>query len=119
QIGLTWLNYIVENRSILWWGGMGNSTEHTAFLRLKNGIPAPVSGAIQTNGSTVAEQIGAQIFVDGWALVSPGDPDLAAHLARQAGSVSHDGASVEAAVLLAAMQAQAFVEPNVQRLLES
>ena len=26
QIGKTWLNYIVENRSILWWGGMGNST---------------------------------------------------------------------------------------------
>ena len=30
QIGQTWLNYIIENRSILWWGGMGNSTEHTA-----------------------------------------------------------------------------------------
>src|ERR1700752_1319073 len=50
QIGLTWLNYIVENRTILWWGGMGNSSEHTAFLRLKNGVPAPLSGAIQTNG---------------------------------------------------------------------
>src|SRR5690242_21779093 len=57
QIGLTWLNYIVENRSILWWGGLGNSAEHTAFLRLKNGISAPLSGSIQTNGKTVAEQI--------------------------------------------------------------
>ncbi len=37
QIGKTWLNYIVEDRSILWWGGMGNSTEHTAYLRLKAG----------------------------------------------------------------------------------
>ncbi len=26
QIGNTWLNYIVEDRSILWWGGIGNST---------------------------------------------------------------------------------------------
>ncbi len=50
QIGLTWLNYIVENQSILCWGGLGNSTQHTAFLRLKDGIPAPASGAIQTNG---------------------------------------------------------------------
>jgi len=23
QIGQTWLNYIIENRVILWWGGMG------------------------------------------------------------------------------------------------
>src|SRR5215472_7515674 len=72
QIGETWLNYIVERRTILWWGGMGNSTEHTAFLRLKNGLPAPLSGAIVTNGKVVAEQIGAQIFIDGWAMVAPG-----------------------------------------------
>src|ERR1039458_7740941 len=32
QIGQTWLNYIIENKTILWWGGMGMSTEHTAFL---------------------------------------------------------------------------------------
>ena len=115
QIGLTWLNYIVENRSILWWGGMGNSTEHTAFLRLKNGIPAPMSGAIQTNGKTVAEQIGAQIFIDGWALVSPGNPGLAVELARKAASVSHDGEAIYAAQLVAAMEAQAFTEPRIDR----
>ena len=78
QIGQTWLNYIIEQQSILWWGGMGNSTEHTAFLRLKHGIPAPQSGSIAVNGKTVAEQIGAQIFIDGWAMVAPGGPELAA-----------------------------------------
>jgi ADP-ribosylglycohydrolase len=119
QIGKTWLNYIVENRSILWWGGIGNSTEHTAFLRLKNGIPAPVSGAIQTNGKTVAEQIGAQIFIDGWALVAPGNPALAVDLARKAGSVSHDGEAVYAAQLVAAMEAQAFVEQKLDQLIET
>ena len=41
QIGNTWLNYIIEEKTILWWGGMGNSTEHTAFLRLKSGVEAP------------------------------------------------------------------------------
>jgi ADP-ribosylglycohydrolase len=119
QIGLTWLNYIVENRSILWWGGLGNSTEHTAFLRLKDGIPAPASGAIQTNGKTVAEQIGAQIFIDGWALVSPGNPRLAVELAQKAASVSHDGEAIYAAQLLAAMEAQAFIEPRIDQLIET
>ena len=118
QIGNAWLNYIVEDRSILWWGGIGNSTEHTAYLRLKSGIPAPLSGSIELNGKTVAEQIGAQIFIDGWAMVSPGDPDQAAYLAEQAGRVSHDGEAVHAAKLLAAMEAQAFVEPDVQKLLD-
>ena len=110
-VGQAWLNYIVEERAILWWGGIGNSTEHTAYLRLKSGIPAPQSGSIELNGQTVAEQIGAQIFIDGWAMVSPGNPE-------QAGRVSHDGESVHAAKLLAAMEAQAFVERDVQKLID-
>ena len=76
QIGNTWLNYIIERRTILWWGGIGNSTEHTAYLRLKSGIPAPASGSIALNGKMVAEQIGAQIFIDGWGMIAPGDPEL-------------------------------------------
>jgi ADP-ribosylglycohydrolase len=118
QIGQAWLNYIVEDRSVLWWGGIGNSTEHTAYLRLKSGVPAPQSGSIELNGRTVAEQIGAQIFIDGWALVSPGNPEQAAYLAEQAGRVSHDGEAVHAAKLLAAMEAQAFIERDVQKLID-
>ena len=30
DIGNAWLNYIVENETILWWGGLCRSTEHTA-----------------------------------------------------------------------------------------
>src|SRR5664279_3143136 len=65
QIGQTWLNYLIERKTILWWGGLGNSTEHTAYLRLKQGIPAPQSGSAALNSKTVAEQIGSQIFIDG------------------------------------------------------
>jgi ADP-ribosylglycohydrolase len=118
QIGQAWLNYVVEEKSIFWWGGMGSSTEHTAFLRLKSGIPAPRSGSMALNGRTVAEQIGAQIFIDGWAMVSPGNPEQAVHLAEQAARVSHDGEAVHAARLLAAMEAQAFVESDVEALLQ-
>jgi ADP-ribosylglycohydrolase len=118
QIGQTWLNYIVERRAILWWGGMGNSTEHTAYMRLKKGIEAPRSGSIALNGQVVAEQIGAQIFVDGWAMIAPGDPQLAADLARRAGSVSHDGEAIYGAQALAAMEALAFVERDTNKLLD-
>jgi ADP-ribosylglycohydrolase len=119
QIGQTWLNYIIENRTILWWGGLGNSTEHTAFLRLKDGIHAPQSGSMALNGKVVAEQIGAQIFIDGWGLISPGDPALAADLARRAGSVSHDGEAIYGAQIIAALIAQAFVESDVHKLIAS
>ncbi|MYD42687.1 MAG: ADP-ribosylglycohydrolase family protein [Gammaproteobacteria bacterium] len=118
QIGQTWLNYLIEGRSVLWWGGLGNSTEHTAYLRLREGIDAPQSGSIETNGKVVAEQIGAQIFIDGWAMVCPGDPERAADFARRAGSVSHDGESVYGAQVLAAMEAQAFVEDDIDKLLD-
>jgi ADP-ribosylglycohydrolase len=94
QIGQSWLNYLIEERTVLWWGGLGNSTEHTAYLRLKNGVKAPQSGSMELNGKVVAEQIGAQIFIDGWAMVAPGDPELAAELARRAASVSHDGDTI-------------------------
>ncbi len=119
QIGQTWLNYIIEGRTILWWGGMGNSTEHTAYLRLKHGVAAPRSGSMALNGKVVAEQIGAQIFIDGWAMVAPGDPALAADLARRAASVSHDGEAVYGAQVLAAMEALAFVEPDLDVLLDA
>jgi ADP-ribosylglycohydrolase len=117
EIGETWLNYIVDRRSILWWGGNGVSTEHTAWLNLKSGVAAPKSGATATNGATIAEQIGAQIFIDGWAIVAPGNPKLAARLAEQAAKVSHDGAAVDAAKLWAAMEAEAFVSRDIERLL--
>ncbi|GHO87313.1 ADP-ribosylglycohydrolase family protein [Dictyobacter formicarum] len=119
QIGQSWLNYIIEGRTILWWGGMGNSTEHTAYLRLKQGIQAPRSGSIELNGQVVAEQIGAQIFIDGWAMVSPGNPAQAVRLAGEASRVSHDGEAVYAAQVIAAMEAQAFVESDIQKLLDT
>jgi ADP-ribosylglycohydrolase len=119
QIGQTWLNYLIERQTILWWGGMGNSTEHTAYVRLKHGVIAPRSGSIELNSKIVAEQIGAQIFIDGWAMVVPGNPGLAAELARKAAGVSHDGEAIYGAQVLAAMEAQAFVESDMNKLFDA
>jgi ADP-ribosylglycohydrolase len=119
QIGQTWLNYLIEGRTVLWWGGMGRSTEHTAYLRLKQGVAAPRSGSIELNSQVVAEQIGAQIFIDGWALVAPGDPALAADFARRAASVSHDGEAIYGAQVVAALEAGAFAESDILKLLDT
>ena len=118
EIGDSWLNYLIKNRSVLWWGGLGQSTEHTAYLRLANGIKAPMSGSMAMNGQVVAEQIGAQIFIDGWAMVAPGDPDQAVKFAEAAARVSHDGEAVYGAKVLAAMEAMAFVENDIQKLID-
>ena len=119
NIGKTWLNTIVDKKSILWFGGLGISTEQTAFHNLRNGIPAPRSGSMEVNGKTVAEQIGAQIFIDGWGLVSPGQPARAAKFAEAAGKVSHDGESVYAAMLWAAMEAEAFNSTDLNHLIDT
>ena len=118
DIGESWLNYLIKGRSVLWWGGLGQSTEHTAYLRLANGIDAPMSGSMEMNGQVVAEQIGAQIFIDGWAMVAPGDPDQAVKFAEAAARVSHDGEAVNGAKVLAAMEAMAFVENDIQKLID-
>jgi ADP-ribosylglycohydrolase len=118
-VGRTWLNYIIEEKTILWWGGLGRSTEHTAYLRLRDGIPAPQSGSHALNGPWMPEQIGAEIFMDAFAMASPNDPDRAAQMVRAAASVSHDGLALDAAVLLGTMEAMAFSERNVDKLLDA
>ena len=52
-------------------------------------------------------------------MVSPGDPEQAAQLARKAGSVSHDGEAIYGAQVLAAMEAQAFVESDINVLIDT
>ena len=118
EVGQSWLNYLIRERTVLWWGGLGNSTEHTAYLRLASGIEAPESGSMALNGKVVAEQIGAQIFIDGWAMVCPGDPEQAVKFADAAARVSHDGEAVYGARVLAAMEAMAFVESDTDRLID-
>jgi len=119
QIGLTWLNYAPDGHGFFWWGGYGKSTEHTAYLNLKNGIMAPRSGAVETNGKTVAEQIGGQIFIDVWGLIAPGQPRLAAEYAEKSASVSHDGNGKYGGMFIAACIAAAFVEKDMERILEA
>lgn len=108
HVGKAWLNYSREGVGMFWWGGYGTSTEHTAFLNLKNGIDAPMSGSIEVNGSSIAEQIGGQIFIDTWGLIFPGNMEKAADYAERAASVSHDKNGLYGARYIAACIAKAF-----------
>jgi ADP-ribosylglycohydrolase len=118
QIGETLLNAIGDQHGCFWWGGYGISTEHTAYLNLANGIPAPRSGSIAQNGAAIAEQIGGQIFSDIWGLVCPNDPARAAELAGRASSVTHDGSGIYGGRFIAAMVSAAFSERDPARLIE-
>lgn len=118
DVAWIWLNYIIENRTILWWGGKGISTEHTVYLSLKEGIFPPESGSIGRNGKTIAEQIGAQIFIDALSMVTPGDPEKTAQLTTAAAQVSHDGEAVYGAVIIAVMESLAFSMKDTMAILK-
>lgn len=117
DFGEAWLDYVIEDKTIFWWGGLGRSTEHTAYLRLKQGVKAPESGSAALNGEAVAEQIGAQIFMDALAMMCPGDPQMARKLVRESARVSHDGIAVEAACFLASLEALAYEIRDIEELL--
>ena len=118
SVAEAYLNYTREGSGMFWWGGLGMSTEHTAYLNLINGIKAPDSGSIRQNGKTMAEQIGGQIFIDTWGLVAPGDPGRAAGYARAAASVSHDGEGLNGASFIAACISAAFDLDDIEAVLD-
>lgn len=119
QMGLTWLNYAPDGHGFYWWGGYGNSSEHTAYLNMKNGIMPPRSGSAEQNGIAMAEQIGGQIFIDVWGLIAPGNPELAADYAKKIASVSHDKNGIYGGMFVAACIAESFVEKDMEKIIEA
>lgn len=114
----TWLNYVIENKTVFWWGGYGRSTEHTALINLKNGVLPPASGSASVVGDVVASQVGAQIFNDALTLYYPFQPQTAASAAVVAGSVSHDGIALDITRFLSALRAEAFTGCSITELVE-
>ncbi|MNW37754.1 ADP-ribosylglycohydrolase [compost metagenome] len=118
EMAHTLRNYTGEGHGFFWWGGYGVSTEHTAYLNLKNGVPAPLSGSIEQNGKTTAEQIGGQIFSDCWGLVCPRNPGRAAELAGLMSSVTHGGDGIRGGRFIAACIASAFEREHVEDVIQ-
>ena len=113
DIANTMLNVIADEHGFFWWGGVGVSTEHTMYNNLKNGMSALDSGSRRINGRELSEQIGGQIFSDGWAYVAYDNVALAVDLAGKAASVSHDGEAVEGAKFVSAAISLAFKHKDI------
>lgn len=119
DVAEAWLNYSREEIGMFWWGGYGVSTEHTAYLNLRNGINPPQSGSIETNGQARAEQIGGQIFIDTWGFVWPGNPKKASEYAKTAACVSHDGEGLYGAAFMAACIAEAYICDDINKIIQT
>ena len=115
DVGDAILNYAPCEHGFFAWGA---STENLDYHNLLNNIPAPRSGSIEQNGIFMAEQIGGQIFVDTWGLVAPGNPTLAAKLARNAASATHDGNGVYGGIFVAVCISLAFIESSVHGIID-
>jgi len=79
------------------------------------GIYPPVSGAF--NNRYYINGMGCPIRSEIWACICPGNPDLAAEYAGKDGVLDHEGDSVYAEQFLAAVEAMAFFEGDIRKLL--
>ena len=118
KMGNVLLNYLRENIGFFWWGGIGISTEDTAYHNLKKGIKAPESGSIAVNGKAIAEQIGGQIFSDCWGYIAYGNPDRAKKLAAKMSSVTHDGDGIQGGIFVAVCIALAYNHKDIKEVID-
>lgn len=80
------------------------------------GILPPLSGYIRNENR---ESNGAWIRTEIWACLCAGNPALAANYAYYDACVDHSGEGIYAAVFMAAVQAAAFFESDVYRLIKT
>ena len=116
DFGRAWLDYAREGKGFFWWGGVGQSTSHTAYYMLKNGASAPIGREALEGVMKISEGIGGQIFVDTIGLCLPGEPERAADLGGKLASVAYYGEAVYGGRFMAAAVAAAFGEPTVEAI---
>ncbi|BCJ95930.1 hypothetical protein acsn021_34990 [Anaerocolumna cellulosilytica] len=117
EFGYTFLNYVPREHGFFWWGEE-LSTEHTAYKNLLAGIEAPESGSAERNGKELAEQIGGQIFIDGFGFAAPGNPILAASLAESCARVTHDLNGIAGARYVAACISLAYIRTSIRDVMK-
>lgn len=83
---------------------------------LREGIEPPLSGS---HDNWFINGMGAAIRSEIWACLAPGNPALAAAYAYEDACLDHAGQGLWAAVWLAAMQSAAFVESDLQKIIQT
>jgi ADP-ribosylglycohydrolase len=87
-----------------------------AIRNLKMGIPALLSGNYD---NWFKDGLGAAIRSEIWACLAPGKPELAAKYAYEDACVDHTGDGIYAEQFLAALESTAFIENDIDRLLDT
>lgn len=92
--------------------------EYAVFKKnYSRGVHPPVSGAF--NNRYYINGMGCPIRSEIWGCIAPGNPQLAADLAAKDGVLDHAGDSVYMEMFLAALEAAAFFESNLDSLLDT
>lgn len=104
-LGNYWVAYITPDWSEY---GMGKRN-------LRAGMLPGVSGAYR---NTFADSNGAWIRSEIWACLAPGHPKTAAKYAYEDAIVDHAGEGVYSEIFCAAMQSVAFVESDIDKVIE-
>lgn len=106
-----------RNFSDAWLNNIGFACdEYGVVIRnLKLGIPAPYTGRYD---NWFVDGLGGAIRSEIWAVLAPGNPERAAKLAGIDASLDHYGNGVFAEQFLAAVESKAFVENDINKLIE-
>lgn len=93
-------------------------SEYGLFLKnYERGIMPPYSGSF--NNPVFREGEGCPIRSEIWGMIFPGNPEKAAEYARMDGCLDHAGAAVWIEEYYAAMEAAAFAEQDIKKLIDS
>ncbi|MEE9403563.1 MAG: ADP-ribosylglycohydrolase family protein, partial [Algisphaera sp.] len=100
------------------WPHVGMSPDEYGICKrnLKLGLKPPHTGSFD---NPFTDGMGAAIRTELWACLAPGNPDLAAQYAYEDACMDHAGDGIYAALFLAALQSLAFVESDIDRLLDA
>ncbi|TDF95551.1 ADP-ribosylglycohydrolase family protein [Paenibacillus piri] len=92
--------------------------EYGYFLHnYERGLRPPVSGSF--NNRYFAESMGSPIRSEIWGMISVGNTELAKAYAYEDATLDHENESVWGEQMLAAMEAEAFFEDDIHRLIEA
>jgi len=95
-----------------------NPGEYAYFKRnYRRGIHPPTSGTY--NNHFYHEGMGCCIRAEIWACLAVGDPQLAGRICRLDGQLDHSAESVYSESFIAAMEAAAFVESDLEKLADA
>jgi ADP-ribosylglycohydrolase len=92
------------------------TAEASAITNLQRGLKPPETAQVE---NPFCEWVGGAMKAEIWGLLAPGQPQLAIRYAHRDGSIAHQANGLYGAYFVAALVSLAFVEQDLERLLNS